>query len=56
MFYQRPYMRHATRRTPYDPAIRSGLDLTLCLLFLGALLECTWVMDAIIRGLTYLFK
>jgi hypothetical protein len=56
MFYQRPKMRHATRRTLYDPAIRSGLDLTLCLLFLGALVECTWVMDAIIRALCYIIK
>jgi len=54
--YQRPRMKHAFRRKPYDPVIRSGLDLTLCLLFLGALVECTWVMDAIIRALTYLFK
>jgi len=54
--YQRPRMKHAVRRKPYDPAIRSGLDLTLCLLFLGALVQCTWVMDAIIRALSYVIK
>jgi len=54
--YQRPRMKHATRRKPYDPAIRSGLDLTLCLLTLGAVIQSTWILDVIIRALTYIIK
>ena len=54
--YQRPRMKHAVRRKPYDPVIRSGLDLTLCLLTLGAVVESTWILDCIVRALTYLFK
>ena len=49
-------MRHAVRRKPYDPVIRSGLDLTLCLLILGAVVECTWIFDGIVRLMIYLFK
>ena len=54
--YQRPYMRHATWRKPYDPAIRSGRDLTLCLLTLGAVIQSTWILDGIVRLMIYLFK
>jgi hypothetical protein len=54
--YQRPQMRHATRRKPYDPVIRSGRDLTLCLLTLGAVVQSTWILDGIIRALTYIIK
>ena len=54
--YQRPRMKHATRRKPYDPVIRSGRDLTLCLLTLGAVVQSTWILDGIVRVLTYLFK
>jgi len=56
MFYQRPLMRHAARRKPYDPVIRSGRDLTLCLLTLGAVVQSTWILDVIIRALTYVIK
>jgi len=54
--YQRPHMRHAVRRKPYDPVIRSGRDLTLCLLTLGAVVQSTWILDVIIRALTYIIK
>jgi hypothetical protein len=54
--YQRPKMLHAVRRKPYDPLIRSGLDLTLCLLTLGAVVQCTWIFDGIVRLMIYLFK
>jgi hypothetical protein len=54
--YQRPHMRHAVRRKPYDPAIRSGRDLTLCLLTLGAVVQSTWILDGIVRLMIYLFK
>ena len=56
MFYQRPKMRHAARRKPYDPVIRSGRDLTLCLLTLGAVVQSTWILDGIVRLMIYLFK
>jgi hypothetical protein len=49
-------MRHATRRKPYDPVIRSGRDLTLCLLTLGAVVQSTWILDGIVRLMIYLFK
>ena len=58
-FYQRPHMRHAIRRKkpkPYDPVISSGFELTLCLLILGAVVQSTWILDGIVRALTYLFK
>ena len=55
-FYQRPRMVHAVRKRPYDPVIRSGRDLTLCLLTLGAVVQSTWILDAIVRALTYVFK
>ena len=59
MFYQRPQMTHAIRRKkpkPYDPVISSGFELTLCLLILGAVVQSTWILDAIVRALTSLFK
>jgi hypothetical protein len=49
-------MRHAVWRKPYDPAIRSGRDLTLCLLTLGAVVQSTWILDGIVRLMIYLFK
>ena len=58
-FYQRPHMRHAIRRKkpkPYDPVISSGFELTLCILILGAVVQSTWILDAIVRALTYIFK
>lgn len=57
--YQRPKMRHAVRRTPskpYEPTIQSGFELTLCLLILGAVVQSTWILDVIIRVLTYIIK
>jgi hypothetical protein len=54
--YQRPRMVHAVRKRPYDPVIRSGRDLTLCLITLGAVVQSTWLLDGIVRALTYLFK
>ena len=57
--YQRPRMKHAVRRKPskpYDPVIRSGRDLTLCLLTLGAVVQSTWILDGIVRLMIYLFK
>lgn len=57
--YQRPHMRHATRRKPskpYEPTIQSGFELTLCLLILGAVVQSTWILDGIVRLMIYLFK